>query len=205
MNMKTDDINFRRVMASLAMLGMAMLGMVYLAGISSAMAESVSSQNDQELQKLFSQLETAPDSDAAELVISQIWNRWMNTSGDTTTNEMMERGTYYMQMGELSLAEGIFTKVINDHPDYAEAWNKRATVRFMRQNWRGSEADIAEVLSREPKHFGALSGLGMIKLFEGDLPTALSIYEEVLTIHPYSPDAVRLIPEIKNALKGTAL
>ena len=89
MNMKTDYINFRRVMASLAM-----LGLVYLAGISSAMAESVSSQNDQELQKLFSQLETAPDSEAAELVISQIWNRWMNTSGDTTTNEMMERGTY---------------------------------------------------------------------------------------------------------------
>jgi len=138
-------------------------------------------------------------------VTSQIWNRWMSTSGDTAINEMMERGTYFMQIGHLPLAEEIFTKIITDDPDYAEAWNKRATVRFMRQNWQGSEADIAEVLSREPKHFGALSGLGMIKLYEGDLPTALLIYEEVLTIHPYSPDAVKLIPEIKKALKGTAL
>ena len=192
-------------MAALAQLGFALLGFIFLAGVTLAHAEGVSSQNDQELQQLFNQLEKAPDSNTADLVTSQIWNRWMSASGDTAINEMMERGTYFMQIGKLPLAEDIFTKIIDDHPDYAEAWNKRATVRFMRQNWRGSEADIAEVLSREPKHFGALSGLGMIKLYEGDLPTALLIYEEVLTIHPYSPDAVKLIPEIKKALKGTAL
>ncbi|MBL6602638.1 MAG: hypothetical protein ISP46_00770 [Alphaproteobacteria bacterium] len=183
----------------------ALLAIVFIVAATPAKAESISSQNDQELQQLFNQLENAPDSNTADLVTSQIWNRWMSTSGDTAINEMMERGTYFMQIGHLPLAEEIFTKIITDDPDYAEAWNKRATVRFMRQNWQGSEADIAEVLSREPKHFGALSGLGMIKLYEGDLPTALLIYEEVLTIHPYSPDAVKLIPEIKKALKGTAL
>ena len=186
-------------------IGLTLLSFVYLASATLAKADSVSSQNDQELQQLFRQLENAADPNAANLVTSQIWNRWMSTSGDEAVNEMMERGTYFMQIGHLPLAEEIFTDIINDHPDYAEAWNKRATVRFMRQNWRGSEADIAEVLSLEPKHFGALSGLGMIKLNQGDLPTALSIYEQVLTIHPYSPDAVKLIPEIKKALKGTAL
>ena len=186
-------------------IGLTLLSFVYLASATLAKADSVSSQNDQELQQLFRQLENAADPNAADLVTSQIWNRWMSTSGDESVNEMMEHGTYFMQIGHLPLAEDIFTKIIDDHPDYAEAWNKRATVRFMRQNWRGSEADIAEVLSLEPKHFGALSGLGMIKLYQGDLPTALSIYEQVLTIHPYSPDAVKLIPEIKKALKGTAL
>ncbi len=183
----------------------ALLAIVFIVAATPAKAEGISSQNDQELQQLFNQLENAPDSNTADLVTSQIWNRWMSTSGDTAINEMMERGTYFMQIGHLPLAEEIFTKIITDDPDYAEAWNKRATVRFMRQNWQGSEADIAEVLSREPKHFGALSGLGMIKLYEGDLPTALLIYEEVLTIHPFSPDAVKFIPEIKKALKGTSL
>jgi tetratricopeptide (TPR) repeat protein len=83
-----------------------------------------------------------------------------------------------------------------------EAWNKRATVRYMRSNLAGSEEDIAEVLAREPRHFGALSGLAMIRLQRGQIMEALQIYRHILTINPFSPDALRLIPEIELQLRG---
>ena len=170
-----------------------------------AYASSVSSQNDETLQQLFKDLGEAKDTASAHDIALKIWHRWMSTSGDATTDEMMERGVYFMQTGNLALAEDVFSNVISSHPDYAEAWNKRATVRFMRSNWSGSEADIAEVLSLEPKHFGAMSGLAMIRLHKGDYSTALNIYEKVLEIHPFSPDAVTYIPKLQEMLRGTAL
>ena len=171
----------------------------------SAYSASVSSQNDTTLQQLFNELEAANDIASANNTAIKIWNRWMSTSGDDATDELMERGVYLMQTGNLPLAEDVFSNIISSHGDYAEAWNKRATVRFMRGNWTGSEADIAEVLAFEPKHFGAMSGLAMIRLHQGDYSTALSIYEKVLEIHPFSPDAITYIPKLKDMLKGTAL
>ncbi|MEC8122164.1 MAG: hypothetical protein VX113_09625, partial [Pseudomonadota bacterium] len=73
-------------------------------------------------------------------------------------------------------AERIFTEIISAHPTHAEAWNKRATVRFMRGDDKGSRSDIARVIDLEPRHFGALSGLGMINMLSGDLPAALQAF-----------------------------
>jgi cytochrome c-type biogenesis protein CcmH/NrfG len=75
----------------------------------------------------------------------------------------------------------------------------------LQNNWTGSANDIAEVLAIEPKHFGALSGLAMIRLHQGEYSTALSIYEKVLEIHPFSPDAIAYIPTLQDMLKGMAL
>ena len=176
-----------------------------LASPFSANAATVTSQNDETLQQLFSNLQQADDGETANDIALKIWDRWMSTSGDTATDELMERGVYYMQTGNLQVAEDVFSNIIEKHPDYAEAWNKRATVRFLRSNWSGSADDIAQVLAIEPKHFGALSGLAMIRLHQGEYSSALSIYEKVLEIHPFSPDAITYIPKLQDMLKGTAL
>lgn len=176
-----------------------------LASPFSVNAATVTSQNDETLQQLFSNLQQADNGETANDIALKIWDRWMSTSGDTATDELMDRGVYYMQTGNLQVAEDVFSNIIEKHPEYAEAWNKRATVRFLRSNWSGSADDIAKVLAIEPKHFGALSGLAMIRLHQGEYSSALSIYERVLEIHPFSPDAITYIPKLQDMLKGTAL
>ncbi|MGB1919705.1 MAG: tetratricopeptide repeat protein [Candidatus Puniceispirillales bacterium] len=176
-----------------------------LASPFSVNAATVTSQNDETLQQLFSNLQQADNGETANDIALKIWDRWMSTSGDTATDELMDRGVYYMQTGNLQVAEDVFSNIIEKHPEYAEAWNKRATVRFLRSNWSGSADDIAQVLAIEPNHFGALSGLAMIRLHQGEYSSALSIYERVLEIHPFSPDAITYIPKLQDMLKGTAL
>lgn len=196
---KHIQINYRQPL-------LVLMALIFMAiSTFSSHAVTVSSQNDDMLQQLFAELQNADEPERANEIALKIWNRWMSGSGDAATDEQMERGVYFMQTGNLPLAENIFSNIIETHPDYAEAWNKRATVRFLRNNWTGSANDIAEVLAIEPKHFGALSGLAMIRLHQGEYSTALSIYEKVLEIHPFSPDAIAYIPTLQDMLKGMAL
>lgn len=160
------------------------------------------SSNQGELSSLFSSLADVKSRDDAEDIISKIWTLWSDDTTDDQDRELMYRGMHFMQTGNLSLAETIFSRILERDPDYMEAWNKRATVRYMQSNLDGSEADIMEVLNREPRHFGALAGLGMIKLQRGDYQDALMIYEDILIINPHSPDALRLIPELQILLRG---
>ena len=107
-----------------------------------------------------------------------------------------------MESGQLREAEAIFSQIINRDDEFSEAWNKRATVRFMLNDMSGSVQDIAQTLKREPRHFGALSGLGMIHTLDGNFKSAIAIYEQILTIHPLNPEAARVIPELKLKLRG---
>jgi tetratricopeptide (TPR) repeat protein len=90
-------------------------------------------------------------------------------------------------------------------PDFSEAWNKRATVRFMIGNHDGSANDIAKVLQLEPRHFGALSGLGMIHMRAGNWESALKSYKAAFAIHPYLNNIETLIDDLSQRLKGQAL
>ncbi|MCE2518051.1 MAG: tetratricopeptide repeat protein [Alphaproteobacteria bacterium] len=152
-----------------------------------------------ELASLFSSHAKSGRPEDADVNTSKIWKLWTN---DARNIELMRRGMTYMEIGNLSIAEEVFTRILEREPTFMEAWNKRATVRYMMSDLKGSEDDIKEVLKREPRHFGALSGLGMIKLQNGQLDDALDIYTDILVIHPFSPDAVRLIPELQNKLRG---
>jgi len=115
---------------------------------------------------------------------------------------LMRRGIGYMESSQLREAEAIFSQIINRDNEFSEAWNKRATVRFMLNDMNGSVQDIAQTLKREPRHFGALSGLGMIHTLDGNFKSAIAIYEQILTIHPLNPEAARVIPELKLKLRG---
>ena len=154
------------------------------------------------LDRLFADLAEATSDDESQDIIQDIWAYWLIDTDDNMNIRMMRNGIGFMQMMDLRNAEDTFTRVINRDEDFTEAWNKRATIRYMMGNLDGSESDIAEVLKREPRHFGALSGLAMIKIKRGDLRTALTLYENILLIHPHNRDALKLIPELRKTLQG---
>ena len=168
----------------------------------SATHSHADSQYKTELNNLFGALADAQSVDDANTIITNIWQIWRTDTEDSVNIQMMRRGIGFMEQGDYINAEAIFTRIINRDNDFMEAWNKRATIRYMMGNLNGSEQDIAEVLKREPRHFGALSGLGMINIQRGDLKSALKIYQNILTIHPLNTDANQLIPELKLKLRG---
>ena len=112
----------------------------------------------------------------------------------------MSEGLVAMSEGNLGRAEKLFTKLIEANPNFTEAWNKRATLRFMLWDFEGSLEDVEKVLTLEPRHFGALSGLGMIHLRLGDPERALKAYEDLVNIFPSNADAVQKIITLKNYL-----
>ena len=90
----------------------------------------------------------------AEAILWHIWCR----SGDLETDRLFRAGVEAMQAQKLADAEALFSRVIELNPDFAEGWNKRATVRYVRQDFRGSIADCQQTLAHNPNHFGAASG-----------------------------------------------
>ena len=155
-----------------------------------------------ELDQLFSTLSESETLEEANAIITNIWQIWRTDTEDSVNIQMMRRGIGFMEQGDYINAEAMFTRIINRDNGFMEAWNKRATIRFMRGDLQGSVDDINEVLKREPRHFGALSGLGMINIQRGDLQSALQNYQDILAINPLSPDANSLILELKLKLRG---
>src|SRR5580700_4396011 len=119
------------------------------------------------LDTLFDALKIAPDDDSAKAIEERIWAIWVS-SGSDTCNLLMSRVRAATDEKDFDLAIKLLDAVIALKPDYVEAWNRRATVYYLKQDYGHAIADIAEVLAREPRHFGALSGLGMILQDIGD-------------------------------------
>ena len=112
-----------------------------------------------------------------------LWLLWTR-SGDRAIDQLMARATEDMQSARYSQAIALLTEVIQKKPDYAEGWNRRATVYFLAGDLKRSIADCDEVLKRNPGHFGALSGLGQIYLQLEDLPQSLRWYRRALEVNP---------------------
>ena len=162
-------------------------------------------QNDPELDDLFIALQAEPSETQAAYLELEIWNRWDDHPYDLLANRQMKKGIELMNSGRLGAAEDVFSRIINSHPNFAEAWNKRATVRFFRGNDAGSASDIRQVIKLEPRHFGALSGLGMIRVRAGDLEGALKAYKAAQRMNPYLPHIEAIIGQLGKKLKGRAL
>ena len=166
-------------------------------------------QRDPRLDGLFDELQRTASLSKAETIVAEIWIRWTafagETVGDSGASSLMAAGMQMMGDGRLESAERVFTELVSTHPDHAEAWNKRATVRFMRGNDAGSRSDIARVIELEPRHFGALSGLGMINVRDGDLAGALQAFEAALRVNPHMPQAAGIVVKLREQLRGRAL
>jgi tetratricopeptide (TPR) repeat protein len=132
---------------------------------------------------LFGALKAAPDDASAKAVEDRIWAVW-STAGSETTNLLISRAKKAADDHDYALAIRMLSAVIEIRPDFTEAWNRRATVYFLERDYVSSIADIAKVLSREPRHFGALSGLGLIMQEVGDDKHALEAYRKALEVYP---------------------
>ena len=170
-------------------------------------------QTDPALDRLFAELARTVDRSEAETLTTEIWARWIaadsdgdaDGGGDGDADRLMQTGMALMNRGMLDSAEQIFSRLVDDHPEFAEAWNKRATVRFLLGDDAGSRRDIARVIDLEPRHFGALSGLGMIHMRSGDLAAALQAFEAALRINPHLDQAADVTKQLRKRLRGQAL
>lgn len=171
----------------------------------SAGLPAAADQRDPRLDGLFADLQRTGSMSEAETIVAEIWIRWTAFDSDSRASSLMAVGMQMMGDGRLESAERVFTELVGIHPDHAEAWNKRATVRFMRGDDAGSRRDIARVIELEPRHFGALSGLGMINVRRGDLTGALQAFEAALRVNPHMPQATDMVTRLRKRLGGRAL
>ena len=114
-------------------------------------------------------------------VLWQMWHR----SGDPRLDGLLQEGIEAMQREDLPGADTTFTRLINEAPAFAEGWNKRATVRYMAQDYAAAIAECRETLARNPNHFGALSGQGLCHLMLGQFSEAADLFRRTLAVHPH--------------------
>jgi len=132
----------------------------------------------------------------ADSALWQIWSR----SGDGAVDEMLTLGIQQMTARQGQAAVATFTRVIERKPDFAEGWNKRATVYFLLGEYEKSLADCDEVMKRNPYHYGALSGYGMIYLAQGRREDALRSFERALAINPNLGSLREAVEELRQEL-----
>jgi tetratricopeptide (TPR) repeat protein len=170
-----------------------------------AYAPANADQTDPKLDKLFAALQTSLSNANAASLEREIWAIWTRYPDNQAINRQMDRAIKMMNAGRLDDAEAMFSAIISRKPAFAEAWNKRATVRFFRGDDAGSANDILQVIKLEPRHFGALSGLGMIKVRAGDLQGALQAYRAAQRINPFLPNIEVIIDRLGQKLNGRGI
>lgn len=150
-----------------------------------------------ELERLLAELTQSEASDAPRIInrISRLWGR----SGSATADLMLERGREAMEGQNFIVAVEHLTALINHSPEFAEGWNARATVYFMMGEYGLSVADIAETLKRNPVHFGALAGLGMIYEEVGYLEQAYAAYRAAQSVNPHMENVNRAVERLRLA------
>jgi tetratricopeptide (TPR) repeat protein len=149
------------------------------------------------LDTLFGALKLAPDDTSAKAIESRIWAKWIQ-SGSDTCDLLMTRVRDAIEDKDYDLAIRLLDSIIAIRPAYVEAWNQRATVYYLKDDYGHAIADIAEVLAREPRQFGALAGLGLMLQDMGDDKDALDAYRKALAIDPRLeniPDTVKTLRE----------
>ncbi len=168
----------------------ALLGPALLVALISFGAAASADQRDPSLPTLFKFLKSAKQSEQASLVEDKIWQIWAAT-GDpkldrlmVTSSEAMERADYKRALRDIDM-------ILRAKPDFAEGWNKRATVHYLMGEYEQAIADIDRTLELEPRHFGALSGLGMSNLKLGRDAAAADAFRRLLAISPLYPNAKR--------------
>ena len=152
------------------------------------------------LDTLFIKLQSATDPSAIKSLEAAIWEQWVMVP-DMSQRALMMRGIAEMQQQELKVSIETFTRLIEVAPDLSEAWNKRATAHWLVGNFPASLADICETVKREPRHFGAYSGLGMIRAEMGENGRAVAAFELARKWNPHIPGIEGEIERLK-ALGG---
>ena len=155
-------------------------------------------QKDERLIELFDKLFLSTNNMEASKLLFNIWDIW-SIADNQETQIIFDEANQFMDVGELDNAIELLTKVVKQSPEFAEGWNKRATVYFLKGELNKSISDIEKTLNLEPRHFGALDGLAEIYLMQDDLLGAAVIYRRILEIIPSSKksqDRLKLINDL---------
>ena len=156
------------------------------------------------LDKLFAELKRERNEKAAERIAARIWEEWGH-SGSASIDLMMIWSKTAMDSKKFDVALDFLDQVVTMSPSYAEGWNRRATVHFMMQNYAKSMADINHTLQLEPRHFGALSGMGQIMKNTGHKELALEAWQRVLDIYPMMRSAQNEVATLSEELAGEGI
>jgi tetratricopeptide (TPR) repeat protein len=158
-------------------------------------------QDDPRLDRLFARLKATDDRAEVHRLTDEIWSIW-HQSGQPGVDAPMLEGRRFLALGPLHSALGNFSTAVKWAPDFAEAWHKRATVHFLMGNYPASIADIRQTLTLEPRHFGALAGLGLIYLNLNQERAALKALEKALEINPHLSGTRAKVQELRDKLDG---
>jgi tetratricopeptide (TPR) repeat protein len=165
---------------------------------------ALSDQTDTRLDDLFITLQNSVDLAQLREAESSIWEIWFD-SGEQEVDSMMEEARKAVGAREYAIAEEIYSQVITRLPAYSEGWNRRATIRFYRQDYDGSLQDIHRTLALEPRHFGAIWGLGMILGSQQEYGAAITAFERLLEIKPNSTDAAPRIEMLRQEMHKSVI
>ena len=172
---------------------------VVLADDQSENLVKTSSDDTVTLDTLFAELEKATSLAEAQRVERIIWAKW-HWHKIPRLSQKLRLGTTYLQENNFKKALYIFTNIIKEAPAFSEAYNKRATTYFLMKKYDKSLMDIKATLTIEPRHFGALSGMGLIFMTRGDFQKALMAFTAVLKIYPFSISAAANMKIIEREL-----
>lgn len=153
------------------------------------------------LDNLYADLARADDEKSAEKLSRDIWKVWMK-SGSDTVDLLVRRAVGAMEAKDEKTAESLLDAVVEIAPNYAEAWNRRATLYFSQKKYARSMADVQRVLALEPRHFGALGGLATMLEETGQDAAALDVYRKALKVHPFLPGARRSVEKLQTEIEG---
>ncbi len=181
-------------------MGYSFTTLILLALLSLA-PSACASQTDERLDTLFRRLQTTDDNGEAAALTQLIWEIWHQSDYDVV-NDLMSKGIEEISLGNYDAALAAFNKVVEVDPHFAEGWNKRATVYYLMQEYEPSIRDIERTLELEPRHFGALSGLGLIFFAIDNEGAALKALEAALKVNPHLPGARTRAEQLRRRLRN---
>ncbi len=161
-------------------------------------------QTDPRLADLFSRLQTTDDATDAAVAANLIWAIW-HQSDDDRINDLMRQGLTQMSSRDYADAVATFSEMIDLDAGFAEAWNKRATVHYLLGDYGASVKDIDRTLELEPRHFGALSGLGLIMVAMENEEAAIAAFEATLAVNPFAAGAEQNLEALRALQKRRSL
>ena len=171
--------------------------LVLVAGSSATVAQS------ERLDELFERLQS-PDLTNWQLVEDEIYQRW-SISGSASADFLLMRGRDALEAGDLEAAIEHLTALTDHAPEFAEGWNARATAYFRAGLFGPSIADVQQVLVLNPRHFGALTGLGLMLEEMGEFDHALAAFAAAQAIHPHRPDINQAVERLTRSQEGRTL
>ena len=191
--------NFGRITTSLFILARVILFLIFV------ISTPTYSQNKDEVEWMLDKLaETESASDAA-ILRKNIWTLWHEGYSKKKNERKIKEAKTLFDKGEFEKAMRAYSEIIDLEPDYVEGWNRRATVKFLLGDFYGSLKDIEEVLKRQPRHFGAISGSGLIHMHNKNFDEAYKSYKKLMRIDPQNEDSRRFLPMLESKIYGKSL